>query len=161
MQKRNVGFQLTVYESLKELSEDDQHLMKAAITSRQNAYAPYSKFKVGAAVKMKTGEIVMGNNQENASYPSGLCAERVAVFHAAATYPGIPIAAIAISAASENYEVKRPAAPCGNCRQSIAEYEQKQQSGIRLLMMGETGQVYHCNSLADILPLGFDNSYLK
>jgi cytidine deaminase len=89
-----------------------------------------------------------------------LCAERVAVFHAAAIYPGVPITTIAISAASEKYEVKRPAAPCGNCRQAIAEYEHKQQNNIRLLMMGETGQVFNCNSVADILPLGFDNSYL-
>jgi len=160
MQKRNVGFELYVYDSLKELSEEDQLLMNAAINARKNAYAPYSNFKVGAAVKMSSGEIVIGSNQENASYPSGLCAERVAVFQAGALYPETPITAIAISAGSVNYKVNRPAAPCGNCRQSIAEYEQKQNGNIRLLMMGEIGQVYSCGSLADILPLGFDNSYL-
>ena len=160
MQKQNVGFELLVFDSLNELSEEDQLLMQAAINARKNAYAPYSNFKVGAAVMMSTGEIVIGNNQENASYPSGLCAERVAVFQAGAIYPGTPIKAIAISASSENYKVNRPAAPCGNCRQSIAEYEQKQNTPIRLLMMGEIGQVYNCSSLADILPLGFDNSYL-
>lgn len=160
MQKRNVGFELSVYDSIEELAEEDQLLMKAAIAARENAYAPYSKFKVGAAVKMSTGEVVIGNNQENASYPSGLCAERVAVFQAGALYPGIPIAVIAISASSANYKVNRPAAPCGNCRQSLAEYEQKQKGAIRILMMGEIGQVFNCNSIADILPLGFDNSYL-
>jgi len=161
MQKRNVGFELLVYDSMMELSEEDQVLMKAAINARENAYAPYSNFKVGAAVKMSTGEIVIGNNQENASYPSGLCAERVAVYQAGAVYPGIPIATIAISASSSNYKVSRPAAPCGNCRQSIAEYEQKQSDPIRILMMGEIGQIYNCSSIADILPLGFDNSYLQ
>ena len=160
MQKRNVGFELLVYDSMEELTEEDQVLMNAAIEARQNAYAPYSNFKVGAAVKMQSGEIVVGNNQENASYPSGLCAERVAVFQAGAIYPGVAIAAIAISASSGNYKVNRPAAPCGNCRQSIAEYEQRQNKPIRLLMMGEIGQVYNCNALADILPLGFDSSYL-
>lgn len=160
MQKRNVGFELLVYDALEELSEEDQLLMGAAIKARENAYAPYSNFKVGAAVKMSTGEIVVGNNQENASYPSGLCAERVAVFQAGAIYPGIPISAIAISASSDNYKVNRPAAPCGNCRQSISEYEHKQKSAIRLLLMGEIGQVYQCASIADILPLGFDSSYL-
>lgn len=160
MQKRNVVFEMLVFDSLLELSEEDQLLMNTAINARENAYAPYSNFKVGAAVKMSTGEIVIGNNQENASYPSGLCAERVAVFQAGAIYPGIPILAIAISASSENYKVNIPAAPCGNCRQAVAEYEQKQKSPIRLLMMGEIGQVYNCSSIADILPLGFDNSYL-
>ncbi|MCW5516738.1 cytidine deaminase [Muriicola sp. Z0-33] len=160
MQKRNVGFELSVYDSLDELSEEDQLLMNAAVEARKNAYAPYSNFKVGAAVLMSTGEIVIGSNQENASYPSGLCAERVAVFQAGALYPGIPITAIAISASSQNYKVNRPAAPCGNCRQSIAEYEQKQEGTIRLLMMGEIGQVYNCNAIAELLPLGFDNSYL-
>lgn len=160
MQKRNVGFELSVYDSLDELSEEDQLLMNAAVEARKNAYAPYSNFNVGAAVLMSTGEIVIGSNQENASYPSGLCAERVAVFQAGALYPGIPISAIAISASSQNYKVNRPAAPCGNCRQSIAEYEQKQEGTIRLLMMGEIGQVYNCNAIAELLPLGFDNSYL-
>lgn len=160
MQKRKVAFELLAYDSLEELSEEDQKLMKAAIDARGNAYAPYSKFKVGAAVELVNGEIIVGNNQENASYPSGLCAERVAVFQAGAIYPGVAISVIAISAGSENHKVSRPAAPCGNCRQSVSEYEQKQNAPIRILMMGETGEVWECDSISAILPLGFDSSYL-
>src|SRR5690606_31683086 len=100
-------------------------------------------------------------NQENASYPSGLCAERVAVFQAGAQYPGMSIKAIAVTAASKSYTVKKPAAPCGNCRQAIAEYENRQQNPIRLLLMGEQGAIILCSSLVDILPLAFDRSYLK
>ncbi|MEX0288342.1 MAG: cytidine deaminase [Flavobacteriaceae bacterium] len=160
MQKRKITFELSVYDSIEELPEEDQLLMKAAVQSRENAYAPYSKFKVGAAVRMANGELVLGNNQENASYPSGLCAERVAVFQAGAIYPEVAISTVAISAASNTFTTQRPAAPCGNCRQSIAEYEQRQKSPIRILMMGEEGKVFQCNSIADILPLGFDSSYL-
>ena len=160
MHKKNIGFELAVYDTLDELPEQDRKLMETAIAAREDAYSPYSNFKVGAAVKMASGEVVIGNNQENASYPSGLCAERVAVFQAAAIYPGVPITTIAISAASMNYEVDRPAAPCGNCRQSISEYEFRQDKPIRLLLMGAIGQIYACNAIADILPLGFNNTYL-
>ena len=135
--------------------------MNRAIQARENAYAPYSNFKVGAAVLMENGEVVIGSNQENASYPSGLCAERVAVFQAGAKYPGLTIEAIAITAASDHYLVNQPAGPCGNCRQSIAEYEQKQKSPIRILLMGEKGTVIKCNAISDILPLAFNNSFLK
>jgi len=160
MQKRKVAFELCVYDSFEELSKEDQTLMQAAMDAREKAYAPYSNFHVGAAVSLANGTVVIGNNQENASYPSGLCAERVAVFQAGAKFPGIGIKAIAISAASKKYKVKRPAAPCGNCRQSIAEYEQKQNTPIRILLMGEEGEVFQCHSIADILPLAFDNSYI-
>jgi cytidine deaminase len=160
MEKRKIAFELVVYDSIKELSNDDQFLMKAAMDARENAYAPYSKFRVGDAVKMANGKVVIGNNQENASYPSGLCAERVAVFQAGALYPRMAITVIAISAASGNYKVKRPAAPCGNCRQSLSEYEQRQKSSIRILLTGEEGEVFECRSVADILPLTFDSSYI-
>ncbi|MGB5356988.1 MAG: cytidine deaminase [Eudoraea sp.] len=161
MKKVNISFDLFVFESLTALSVGDQKLLKMAIKSRENAYAPYSKFKVGAAVLLENGEVVLGNNQENASYPSGLCAERVAIFQAGAIYPGVKIKTIAISATSEKYELDRPAGPCGNCRQSIAEYEQKQQSPIAIIMMGSVGEIYKTNSIADILPLGFEASYLN
>ncbi len=107
------------------------------------------------------GEVVTGNNQENACYPAGLCAERVAIFQAGAKYPSVVIKAIAISATSMNYQVDTPAAPCGNCRQSISEYEVKQKQPIQLLMMGELGEVLKCNSIGDILPLAFTNTFLK
>ncbi len=161
MRKQQVTFDFLIFDSLDDLSEEDRSLMQVAIASRKMAYAPYSNFFVGAALSLENGEVVIGNNQENASYPSGLCAERVAVFQAGAKFPGIAIKAIAISAASKNHVVDRPAAPCGNCRQSISEYELRQQRPITLLMMGEKGEVFKCHSIADILPLGFDKTYLK
>ncbi|WP_412759654.1 cytidine deaminase [Maribacter sp.] len=159
--QKKISFDITVYDSLSELSSGDQNLMSVAVKARKRAYAPYSSFNVGASVLLENGEIIEGNNQENASYPSGLCAERVAVFYAGSKYPGMKIKAIAITAASLNHEVNEPAAPCGNCRQAISEYEFRQQEPIKILLMGETGSVIECNSLADLLPLGFNSSFLN
>lgn len=160
MKLRRVVFDLMVYESVHELEKEDQVLMHAAVKARNNAYSPYSKFNVGAAVLLDNDEIIIGNNQENASYPSGLCAERVAVFYASAKFPGIAIKAIAISATSKNFVVDKPAAPCGNCRQSISEYEIRQQRPIVIIMSGETGEILKCNSVSDILPLAFNGTFL-
>jgi len=160
MKKKKIGFELFIYTDASELSQNDQELLRDAAAARENAYAPYSKFKVGAAVLMENGEVVIGSNQENASYPSGLCAERVAIFQAGAKYPGVTVKAIAISASSSKHEVVEPAAPCGNCRQSIIEYEQKQKSPISLLLSSEKGPIYKCTSVADILPLAFNSSFL-
>ena len=161
MQNQRISFDLTIFKSTDELSEELQQLLDLAEKSRSDAYAPYSGFKVGAAVLLENGEMIIGNNQENASYPSGLCAERVAVFQASAKYPDVPIKAIAITAASSKTKVSKPAAPCGNCRQAISEYEQKQDSPIIILMKGETGLVYQTDSMADLLPLAFGISFLK
>jgi cytidine deaminase len=152
---------MLVYASMDEIDSADQHLMQAAIEARHNAYAPYSNFLVGAAVLLENGEVVIGNNQENASYPAGLCAERVAVFYAGAKYPGTAIKTIAVTATSLKYQVEEPASPCGNCRQSLSEYEQKQKNPIKLLLMGETGEVLQCHSVGDLLPLAFNSSFLK
>ncbi len=160
MKKQKISFDLTIFDDLQELSAEHQKLMLSAIDARINAYAPYSSFQVGAAIQLANGEIVTGSNQENASYPSGLCAERVAIFYAGAKFPNVPIQAIAISATSLNHVVDKPAAPCGNCRQAISEYEIKQEQPIAILMMGETGQILKCNALADILPLAFNSSFL-
>ncbi len=160
MKQRNISFSLMIYDSSEELPESDFILLTRAVQAREQAYAPYSGFKVGAAVLLENNDIVIGNNQENASYPSGLCAERVAVFQAGALYPGIPIKAVAISASSLTHEVRRPAAPCGNCRQAMYEYEQRYQLPVRVIMSGATGEVYICTSIADMLPLGFDKSFL-
>jgi cytidine deaminase len=161
MEKRRISFDLLVYDTLEDLSKSEKALMKIAVEARENAYAPYSQFLVGAAVLLDNSEIVIGNNQENASYPSGLCAERVALFQAGAKYPNVAIHTIAISASSNIHKVDKPAAPCGNCRQAIAEYEQKQNSPIAILMMGFSGKIFKCESLEDILPLAFGSSYLK
>lgn len=159
--KRKFSFEVLVYDGIQEVSSTDALLLNKAIAARENAYAPYSEFKVGAAVLLDNGEIVIGNNQENASYPSGLCAERVAIFYAGAKFPDVKIKAIAISAASAKHTVRTPAAPCGNCRQAISEYEFKQKEPIKLLLMGEVGQVMQCNSVEDILPLGFNSTFLS
>lgn len=161
MQKRNIAFKLTVFDSINELSHSDGTLMLAAVAARKNAYAPYSNFQVGAALSLVNGKVVVGNNQENASYPSGLCAERVAIFQAGALYPGVSIESMAISATSKNYIVDQPAAPCGNCRQSISEYEVKQESPIAIMFMGEVGEIYKCDCVADLLPLAFSKLFLK
>jgi cytidine deaminase len=160
MEKKNIGFELSIYDSENELSQIDSELLKKAEAVRNDAYAPYSSFQVGAAILLENKEIVIGNNQENASYPSGLCAERVAVFQAGARFPGEKMLTIAISATSKNYVVDTPAGPCGNCRQSIAEYEQKQKTPIAILMRGEKGKIYKCNSIAELLPLAFSSSFL-
>ncbi len=134
--------------------------MHKAQESRNRAYAPYSRFKVGAAVLLENGAIVEGNNQENAAFPSGLCAERVAVFHAGATHPKVPIVAIALTAGSEQHVNNHPIPPCGACRQSLAEYEGTQESPISIYFMGEQGNVVKAASVKDLLPLVFDRSYL-
>lgn len=161
MKKKQINFELTIFDSDEELSKEEQHLLMEAHKARHDAYAPYSNFQVGAAVLMENGEIVIGSNQENAAYPAGLCAERVAIFYAGAKYPNTRIKSIAITASSKEYKVEVPAAPCGSCRQAISEYEQKQKTPIAILLQGEEGLVYKCNSVADILPLAFNNSFLR
>lgn len=160
MKKKKIEFELKVYQTADELPKELSQLLSKAEEIRKKAYAPYSNFEVGAAVLLQNGEIVLGNNQENASYPSGLCAERVAIFHAGANYPNQTISAIAISAASKEYLVNRPAGPCGNCRQAISEYETKQKSPIQLILRGEEGDIFVVDSMTNLLPLGFDNSFL-
>ncbi|GAA0873580.1 cytidine deaminase [Gangjinia marincola] len=149
-----------VFEDVNELPEKIQALMKQAVEARNNAYAPYSNFQVGAAVLLKGGTIVQGNNQENASYPSGLCAERTAIYAAGANHPGKRIVAIVITAASKNHPVTAPAAPCGACRQALIEYEKKQQKSIPLYFMGESGNIIMANAVADLQPLSFDSALL-
>lgn len=160
MKKHNIVFELVVFDSIDELLFEDQKLMLAAVEARKNAYAPYSNFQVGAALLLDNDEVVLGNNQENACYPAGLCAERVAIFHAGANFSKEAIKAIAISATSLTAIVDKPAAPCGSCRQAISEYEIKQKKPIKILMMGAVGEVLECKSIADLLPLAFNSSYL-
>jgi len=151
---------LELYDSCDELPQDVQDLMEKASDARDCAYAPYSKFKVGAAVLMDNNEIITGSNQENASYPSGLCAERTAMFYAGAKFPDAKFVKMALTAKSMNHRVVTPIPPCGSCRQAIAEYEVKQESPIEIYFMGETGKVIKSNSLKELLPLVFDNTYL-
>lgn len=151
---------LEVYSDISELPKPIQNLMDAAKEARNNAYAPYSKFNVGAAILLDNGEIVIGSNQENACFPSGLCAERTAIYYAGAKYPDAKILRMAITASSQNKLTHRPIPPCGACRQSIAEYEIKQEQHIEIYFMGAKGKVVKSNSLANLLPLLFESSVL-
>jgi len=151
---------LTVFDNFEELPKDVASLMDKAITIRQKAYAPYSKFFVGAALELDNGEIITGSNQENASYPSGLCAERTAIYYAGAQYPNSKIKRMAIVAGSTIHPTTTPIPPCGACRQAMAEYEIKQDEPIEIYFMGETGKVVKSKSLANLLPLVFDKSVL-
>ncbi|WP_044403228.1 cytidine deaminase [Lacinutrix sp. Hel_I_90] len=160
MKEVKIESTLFVFESLKETPEAIQKLMHKAIEARDNAYAPYSRFHVGTALLLDNGEIISGSNQENASYPSGLCAERTAIFYAGAKYPKAKVLKMAISAASQNQKTDKPIPPCGACRQSIAEYEIKQEKPIEIYFMGETGSVMKSSSLANLLPFSFDASNL-
>ncbi len=160
MKKQKIEIALEVFETISELPKEIQELMNKAQQARENAYAPYSHFRVGAALRLSSGEIVKGNNQENAAFPSGLCAERVAVFNAGANFPNKTITALAIAVRAENKEVAEAIAPCGACRQALAEYEQKQKSPIAIYFMGETGEIIKVASVMDLLPLGFDAKYL-
>jgi len=135
--------------------------MNKAQQARDNAYAPYSRFMVGAALELNSGQIITGNNQENAAFPSGLCAERVAVFHAGSNYPNETITSLALTVRSLQKEIDKPTPPCGACRQALAEYEVKQDSPIAIYFMGETGKVVKAASVRDLLPLVFDSSFLE
>jgi cytidine deaminase len=160
MKKVTITTDFDVFETIQELPTDIQNLMHEAVAIRKTAYAPYSHFKVGTAILLDNGEIILGSNQENAAYPSGLCAERVAVFYAGTKYPEAKILKMAISAASDNTTTSAPIPPCGACRQSIAEYEIKQNTPIEIYFMGEIGSIYKSDSLKNLLPLLFDKKFL-
>ena len=151
---------LNVYDTLAELPEDVITLMAKASAARNKSYSPYSKFSVGTAILLENGEIISGSNQENASYPSGLCAERTAIFYAGAQFPDVKIIRMAIIAGSRLKTTDQPIPPCGACRQSIAEYEIKQNAPIEIYYMGAVGKVVRSHSLANLLPLVFDNTAL-
>ncbi|MGO4821988.1 MULTISPECIES: cytidine deaminase [unclassified Flavobacterium] len=160
MKEIKITSEFLVYNSLSELPNDIQGLMEQAVAVRKNAYAPYSKFRVGTALLLDNGKIVLGSNQENAAYPSGLCAERVAIYQAGAVYPEAKILKMAITAASDTNQTTTPIPPCGSCRQSIAEYEIRQETPIEIYFMGEIGDIYKSESLKNLLPFMFDKNFL-
>jgi len=161
MKNVEIHCSLTEYESLEELTNDERELLAEAKASMNKAYAPYSHFHVGAAIMLENGIILRGNNQENASYPTGLCAERVAIFAAGANYPNVKIKALAITANSDLFHVNKPITPCGACRQAIAEYEHRYHQDIRLIMSGESGKVLIANSISNLLPYQFNADDLQ
>lgn len=151
------SFTYSEFDDFTELPENEQNLVGLSREMTKSAYSPYSGFRVGAAVLLEDGTIVKGSNQENAAYPSGLCAERVAVFSASALHPGINIKIIAISAYSNTKSIEKPVSPCGSCRQVLIEYEKKQKKPIKIILSGEKGKVLVIESVADLLPLHFTN----
>lgn len=159
MKEIKLSTKIAVY-PIDECSEIEKKLIVEAKNATKNSYAPYSDFKVGAAALLANGEIVTGNNQENAAYPSGLCAERATVFYANGKYPDQKIEAIAITAWSKGHFTKDVITPCGGCRQVILESENRFNSPIRLLMCSDE-TVYIVDSIKDILPLSFGDEMLK
>ncbi|MBN8787661.1 MAG: cytidine deaminase [Terrimonas sp.] len=158
-EKKHITLSYSVFESVEALMENDKALLLEARNATGNAYAPYSMFTVGAAALLYNGEIVKGSNQENASSPAGLCAERVLLSAISSFYPKIGIDTIAISYFNKkNNKSGKPVAPCGICRQSILEYQLQQQKSIRLILAGMEGAIYIIENIADLLPFSFSGS---
>jgi len=155
MQQKTIETKITVYR-FDELGDEYKNLINKAKEQTENAYAPYSKFHVGAAVLLENGEIVAGSNQENAAYPSGLCAERTAVFYANSRFPDVAVKALAIVAWTNGKFLTQPATPCGACRQVLLETENRFKKDIPVLLYG-TENVYLIEKVKDLLPLSFDS----
>lgn len=152
---KKLTIEYTEYASINELPEIDQNLLLKAKDSLKNAYAPYSKFKVGAAVLLENQEIIIGTNQENIAYPSGLCAERVALFSVGSNFPDIPIQTLAITALGDLIDKDSIISPCGACRQVIFESERRQATPIRILIMGMNGRIIEFQRSTDLLTFAF------
>lgn len=151
---------LKVYASIDKLPTQEQELMAAAQAAALKAYARYSQFQVGAALRLEDGSIVSGNNQENACYPAGLCAERVAFFAAKSQHPDLAVVSIAVVAKRAEDSHFRAAAPCGSCRQVMSEYENNQEKMIKLFMMDAEGKIYESPSIENLLPFKFSEASL-
>ncbi len=161
MNELELNLKYKVYGSTQEMDKEKSELAAESIKAAKKAYAPYSKFHVGAAVLMENGEIISGNNQENAAYPSGTCAERVAIFYASALQPGKRIKAIAVYAEGEESTYEEPVTPCGSCRQVLLEYENRQGINIPVIMTGVNGKVLEAPSISSLLPLAFGSFQLR
>lgn len=159
MEQIDINISIQSYQ-LDELSPQDQELVQAAIKATHNAYANYSRFYVGAALRLENGQMVIGANQENAAFPSGLCAERTAVFAAQANYPDSPIETLAIVARNEKGVLPNPITPCGACRQVILEIEDRYKKPIKILLYG-TQKIYCVRSVKDLLPLSFVDDNMR
>lgn len=159
---KNIVLQTTieVFDHIEELDSEDQALLLEAHEYVKHAYAPYSKFQVGVAIRLQNQEIVGGSNLENAAYPMCTCAEPAALSAAASTHPNVPILAMAITVKNPDNPVTEPAAPCGACRQIISEMEDRYGKAITVILQGETGVIYRVKSIKDLLPLSFGGSFL-
>ena len=149
------------HQNFSTLTAIEIKLLEAAKKVSKLAYAPYSKYNVGCAILLDDGTIVLGNNQENAAYPSGICAERTAIYYKGANFSDKKIVLMAISANTEAFEVCTPVYPCGACRQAISEYEIVQQQAIPIIMQGASGVIHKSKTILDLLPFSFNPNNLK
>lgn len=161
MEHKKINFEIEVYESIDQLTKEDAWLLNEAKNVTKIAYAPYSHFQVGAMALLTNGKTVAGSNQENASYPVGLCAERVLLSAASSLYPGVPVESIAISYHNDNGKSDRPITPCGICRQTLVEYETRLQHPIRLILGGMEGKIFIIPKAGMLLPLSFSGDDMK
>jgi cytidine deaminase len=161
MKQTSFNIPVQIFPDLKSLEPADALLLDAARKATGNAYAPYSKFRVGAAVRLGNGQILTGSNQENASFPAGICAERVTLSAASAAFPGMSITDLALTYINEKGASNHPISPCGICRQTLAEYEQRFGQSIRLILGGISGEIYIINRATDLLPFAFSSQELK
>lgn len=160
MKKKTIGLPVQVYTDAKKLPEADFRLLEKAREVTKQAYAPYSQFHVAAVAELENGEIMVGTNQENASYPVGICAERVLLSAISSLFPEQPVKTMAISYDNRVGESKHPISPCGVCRQTLAEYEQRTNQPIRLILGGMQGEVWVIEKAGQLLPLSFTASDL-
>ena len=160
MKEKKFEFLFEVYDSIDELSAGDQQLLNEARNATAKAYAPYSNFHVGAAAKLENGKIVTGTNQENASYPVGICAERVLLSTISSLYPDVPVETMAVSYQSNKIKSDHPISPCGMCRQALLEFEGRMGKLIRLILAGMKGEIYVIRSASQLLPLAFSSEEL-
>jgi len=160
MPQHKFEFEYEVYDDMSELKKEDAALLAKARKVTKQAYAPYSNFFVGAVARLSNGEMVAGTNQENASYPVGICAERVLLGTAATLYPGVSIDTMAISYDSNEVKSDHPISPCGMCRQSLLEYETRTGAPIRLILAGQEGKIYIVKTISYLLPFAFNSNEL-
>jgi len=143
------------YTTVEELEQADQQLCREAVKALANSHSPYSKFRVGVAMRLQSGKILYASNQENVAYPSGLCAERVALFYWGANHPDDPIEAMAVTAHTDEFQLTRPVTSCGACLQVLAEYEKKQVNAIKMLLYCQQGPVWVAAGIESFLPFLF------
>ncbi|MDC3252812.1 cytidine deaminase [Crocinitomicaceae bacterium] len=153
--KKQISIEYQQFDHWSELSESDQMLVRSAYDALDSAYAPYSKFSVGASALLSNGDVIKGSNQENMAYPSGLCAERVALFYAGANFPNEKVDALCVVASGDLLDYNSILAPCGGCRQVMLETEHRQEQAYRVILVSQNSTVILFDSAASLLPIAF------
>jgi len=161
MTNKEIKIAFEEYYNLDELTPADKSLCLEAVKALATSHSPYSEFRVGAALRLKSGKIIHGSNQENVAYPSGLCAERVALFNWSANYADDPIECIAITAHTDNFELLKPVTPCGACLQVFAECENMQGKPMDVILYCQKGQIWKTNGVQSFLPFLFFEDRLQ